>query len=79
MFDIVNLINPSANQWVNIFFLLLATLRIYLELIQFQFSELPITKGMLNKEQSVKFHRTGFYFSVGYLILFAPSTLLSTF
>jgi hypothetical protein len=54
--------------------LCLSVFRIYLEVIQFDFAKLPITKS-LPKEKQVKIHRYGFYLSVGYFILFAPSLL----
>ncbi len=49
--------------------LCLAVFRIYLEVVGFDFSRLPLTK-MLNRP--VKFHKYGFYFSLGYFFLFAP-------
>lgn len=55
--------------------LCLSVLRIYLEVINFDFKKLPMTKAM--KLDSGKFHRYGFYFSIGYFVLFAPSYLLS--
>lgn len=75
MFNIVNLFNGEANQWINIFLLLIASLRIYMEIIGFNFSELPLTKQMMNTESAMKFHRTGFYFCLGYILFFGPSTL----
>lgn len=55
----------------------LAVFRIYLETIGFDFARLPITARMLPVEQARKFHRMGFYFSLGYFIMFAPGMLLS--
>lgn len=78
MFDIVKLFGEASNQWINVSLLILACIRIYLEVIEFKFYELPVTKGMFaTSEQAIKFHRTGFYFSVGYVVLFAPAVLLS--
>lgn len=56
--------------------LCLATLRVYLELIGFDFKKLPVTSRAFG-EGSAKFHKTGLYFSVGYILLFAPQALLS--
>ncbi len=55
----------------------LAVLRIYLETVGFDFARLPVTAKMMPKEQAQKFHRMGFYFSLGYFIMFAPGMLLS--
>jgi hypothetical protein len=56
--------------------LVLSAIRIYLEIIKFNFNRLPITAS-LPEEQRVKIHRTGLYISIGYIILFAPEILLS--
>ena len=64
------------NQIVALILLCLAVFRIYLEVIGFNFASLPITKK-LPKEQQVLFHKYGFYFSLGYFVLFAPEYLLS--
>ena len=55
--------------------MMLAVMRIYLEVINFDFQRLPLTAKM-KSEQAVKFHKMGFYFSLGYFITFAPSLLL---
>ncbi len=55
--------------------LFLSVLRIYLEVIGFNFNQLPLTKKF--QMNQTKFHRYGFYISVGYFILFAPGYLLS--
>jgi hypothetical protein len=78
MFDIVNLFGNGSNQWVNVFLLSLAMFRIYLEVIDFNFQKLPLTKNMFqNNEASFKFHRSGLYLSVGYILFWAPFTLFS--
>ena len=55
--------------------LALSVFRIYLEVIGFDFNKLPITKK-LNKVRREKFHRFGFYMSIGYFLLFAPEYLM---
>jgi len=55
--------------------LTIAVFRIYLEVIKFDFSRMPLVKYM--GPQFLKLHRYGFYLSVGYFILFAPGYLLS--
>ena len=59
--------------------LICAVFRVYLELINFKFSELPLTKTVF-KSSSLgnSFHRTGFILSVGYIILFAPVYLFGS-
>jgi len=78
MFDIVSAINGPSNQWINSAMLMMALVRVYLEIIKFDFTELPVTKGMFKtKEDAFKFHRNGLYLSLGYIVLSAPFTLLS--
>ena len=55
--------------------LVLSVIRIYLEVIGFDFAKLPVTKH-LPKANQVKFHKLGFYMSLGYFVLFAPEFLL---
>ena len=79
MFDIVNETSAGSNQWLNIFLLIAAVARVYLEIIKFNFTGLPLTKGMFKDrpEQAVKFHRTGLMLSLGYIVLSAPFTLFA--
>jgi len=79
MFDIVNGFDGGSNQWLNIFLLIAAVLRVYLEIIKFDFSALPLTKGMFrgNTEGAQKFHRHGLFLSLGYIVLSAPFTLFA--
>jgi hypothetical protein len=56
--------------------MMLAVFRIYLEVVSFDFQRLPLTAKM-NPEQALRFHKMGFYFSLGYFITFAPSLLLA--
>lgn len=54
-------------------------MRIYLEVIGFDFAKLPLTakiSQMGNPEQMRKWHKMGLIFSVGYLILHGPQILL---
>ena len=69
-----------SNETFIVITLCLAVMRIYLELIKFDFERLPITKSVANKFGSYGmkgFHRTGLIFSVGYVLLFAPQILFS--
>lgn len=78
MFDIVNGFNGASNQWPNIVMLLAAVFRVYLEIIKFDFTELPLTKGIFKDEVSArKFHKNGLYLCLGYIVFSAPFTLFS--
>lgn len=57
--------------------LALAVVRIYLEVVRFDFARLPLTARLLPGPSAERFHRLGFYVSLGYFILFAPGMLLS--
>ena len=56
--------------------LILSVIRIYLEVVGFDFANLPISKK-LPKDKSKGFHKYGLYMSIGYFVLFAPSFLMS--
>lgn len=56
--------------------LCLSVMRIYLEVIKFDFAKLPFS-AKLTKIHREKIHRTGLYLSVGQIILFAPQFLIS--
>jgi len=63
--------------WTVTICLAIAVLRIYLEVINFDFARLPVTGKMMAPDQAKRFHKMGFYFSLGYFITFAPELLLS--
>ncbi len=68
------------NHNIVLFLLILAVFRIYLEVIKFNFSELPMTKSIFRGRYQAygqSFHRMGFFVSVGYFLLFAPGYILS--
>jgi hypothetical protein len=79
MFDIVNGFGGGSNQWLNIFLLLAAVARVYLEIIKFDFASLPLTRGMFrgDVESARRFHRNGLLLSLGYIVLSAPFTLFA--
>lgn len=72
----IDLLASLDNRTFQLLFLIIAVFRIYLEVIGFKFDKLPVTK-ILFRDNAIKFHKMGFYFSLGYFILFAPSFLLS--
>jgi hypothetical protein len=58
----------------------LAIFRVYLELINFKFLGLPISRKLAEAKGdkfAVGVHRFGLYMSIGYIILFAPTLLLN--
>lgn len=78
MFDIVNGLEGASNQWLNIAMLIAALLRVYLEIIKFDFANLPLTKGVFKStDDAQRFHRSGLYMCLGYIVLSAPFTLFS--
>ena len=78
MNDSINGILSTSNQWPNVAMLIVALLRVYLEVINFDFAELPLTKGIFkDKEEAKKFHKNGFYLCVGYIVFSAPFTLFT--
>jgi hypothetical protein len=68
-------INWLDDHSLNVFLLCCAVFRIYLEVVGFNFASLPLTKRLPNNSQK-NVHKMGFYLSVGYFILFAPSYLI---
>lgn len=72
--DILTVFNDPSNQTIQIVFLVFAVVRLYLEVIGFKFEKLPITSRMSNGKG---FHRTGLYFSIGYIVFTAPGLLLA--
>jgi len=78
MFDSINAFDIASNQAINIILLIFALFRIYLEVIEFEFCKMPVTKAMFKTEDDAKkFHRSGLILSVGYVVLSAPFTLLA--
>jgi hypothetical protein len=76
MIDI--LMNPSSEVLVGL--MCLAAFRIYLEVIGFDFSKLPMTKALGERsthDSLVRFHRMGLVFSIGFIVLFAPSLIFA--
>jgi len=71
------LMNPTKEVLIGLMFL--ALVRIYLEIVGFDFMALPITKNLAKSsgsERLKKFHRLGLIFSIGFIILFAPQLIV---
>jgi hypothetical protein len=71
------LMNPG--QEVLIGLMCLAAMRIYLEIMGFDFLKLPLIKALANRggnEVLRCFHRMGLIFSIGFIVLFAPQLVL---
>ncbi len=76
MLDI--LMNPTQEVLIGLMFL--AAFRIYLEIVGFKLTQLPLSKMMSNRsslESVERFHRMGLFFSIGHILLFAPQLLMS--
>ena len=75
----MNWFDPN-NESVVIFFLCCAVCRIYLEVIQFDFLSLTISKKLSEshgRHRVLRIHRLGLFLSVGYVLLFAPAVLFT--
>ena len=72
--DILTVFNDPSNQSLQIVFLVLAVIRLYLEVMGFKFENLPISSKMSNGKG---FHRTGLFFSIGYILFTAPGLLMA--
>jgi hypothetical protein len=73
-------ISNTENQILTLVLFILAILRIYLEVIGFDFKKLPMTKFIARNRgnlEAMKLHKTGLYLSIGYVILFAPAIIFS--
>ncbi len=66
----------ESSRIVMLCLLSLAVFRIYLEIVGFKLSSLPIGRA-IGEEKSHRIHKMGLYFSIGYFVLFAPQFLLS--
>jgi len=80
MQDILGVFTDSGNTTMTLILLIIACLRVYLEVVGFNFEKLPLTCSLNNRmgnDYGKKLHRYGLFFSIGYIILFAPTFLLS--
>ncbi len=72
------LMNPGQDVLIGM--MCLASIRIYLEIIGFDFLKLPLTRSLCRwtpKENVERFHRMGLIFCVGFILLFAPELMTS--
>jgi hypothetical protein len=68
------------NEGLVITCLLLSVLRVLLEVFKFKLKDLPLSRALsrnLGKSMGEKIHKIGLYLSVGYILLFSPTYLLS--
>lgn len=78
--NILNWNELASNEGLIIFCLIFASVRIYLEVIGFNFNTLPITNKLAKRsseKQLQGFHKNGLYLSIGYILFFAPGIILS--
>ena len=78
--NILHKMIETNNETVILICLILAVFRVYLEVIRFNFNELPITKLLsdrLGRTYGANIHRFGLILSVGYILLFSPYYILN--
>ncbi|MBT3982828.1 MAG: hypothetical protein HOE90_15825 [Bacteriovoracaceae bacterium] len=64
----------SNSNWAEVILVIIALIRVYLEVINFNFNSLPLTAKMGSNGEKV--HRFGLIMAVGVIVLFSPSLLL---
>lgn len=77
--SILSSLSEGSNPMLSLILLSLACFRVWLELVGFEFEKLPVSRALFasrGNEALRRFHRSGLYFSLGYLLLFAPAILL---
>jgi hypothetical protein len=73
MTNLESLLYPNEN--VLLILLIIAGVRVYLEILGVDLSKLPVSKslGKYSGEESLrKFHRSGLIFSLGFILFYAP-------
>lgn len=69
----------NSNFFENEYFIytciILSLLRIYLEVIKFDFEKLPLTKLVFKNKQKT-FHKWGLYLSIGQILFFIPRMII---
>ena len=79
MNNILESILSPSNELIVIFLLMIAVFRVYLEVIGVNLSELPVSQHLAKwqgRDNLKTFHKRGLYFSIGYILFFAPPILL---
>lgn len=77
--NILNITLGESNEVFTASILALACFRVWLEIVGFNFAQLPLTKALGSRIEGAdgRFHRYGLWMSVGTIIFTAPSFLLS--
>jgi len=73
-------ISEPHDQTMTLCLLGLAAFRIWLEMVRFDFLKLPVTRkiaGSVGTQFAHQIHQWGLFFSIGYILLFAPGLLIS--
>jgi len=73
-------ISEPHDQTMTLLLLGFAAFRIWLEIVRFDFLKLPITSkimGSMGTQCAQNIHQWGLFFSIGYILLFAPGLLIS--
>lgn len=74
----LNILELTSNDTAVVILLCLACFRVYLEIIRFDFNALPMTRAFgqrFGRSSAQDFHRVGLFFSIGYILFFAPQIL----
>ena len=69
--SIITTLHDGSNPILVLILLSLASFRVWLEIMGFDFEKLPVTQKVFQSrgpEALKRFHRTGLYFSLGYLV-----------
>tara|TARA_R110000868_G_scaffold90968_6_gene252141 strand:- start:10911 stop:11147 length:237 start_codon:yes stop_codon:yes gene_type:complete len=77
--DILNITMGESNDVFTASILALACFRVWMEIVGFNFDQLPMTKMLGQKIDGAgtRFHRFGLWMSIGTIVFTAPSFLLS--
>lgn len=77
--DILNITVGESNEVFTASILALASFRVWLEIIGFDFNQLPLTRALGKQIDGAggRFHKFGLWMSVGTIIFTAPGFLLS--
>ena len=68
--------NPTKEVLIGLMFL--ASVRVYLEIIGFDFLNLPLTKSLTkysSERRLIKFHKMGLIFSIGYIFIYVDTEI----
>lgn len=77
--SIIATLHDGSNPMIVLTLLSLACFRVWLEIMGFDFTRLPLTQKLFRTRDDVaikRFHRSGLYFSLGYLLMVGVPILI---